>query len=149
VIRLIRVQEIKDPDSRAQWLGWANAIRAHYPFSNCTYDDGNSKNLWLVRWHIEAVGFLVAEIQNTDLILDRRMHIFVHDLHLDPKRQRGGIGARVLNHLLNKGVDLEFVIARANEKVWGLVRKFSHIERFATENTVTICIPSRQGEQTT
>ena len=44
--------------------------------------------------------------------------------------------------MLKKGLDLEFVIAKRNEKTWGLVRKFKYTEKYVTENTVTIHIPA-------
>lgn len=57
-----------------------------------------------------------------------------------PAMQRSGAGTAVLRHLLKKGLNLEFVVAKVNTKVDGLMQKFRHTEKYVTENTKTIRI---------
>lgn len=60
-----------------------------------------------------------VELRDRDFALDNGMFIFVNDFHFAPLRQRGGAGTAVIRHFLKKGLDVEFVIAKCNEKAWG------------------------------
>jgi len=125
-----------------------NTVRADYPWSQRTYDESNSNNVWIIKARDgKVVGFAEIELKNSDFSLDNRFYVYIHELHIDLLRQHAGIGRAVLQHLLKKGLDLEFVIAKCNEKVQGLVSKFVHIEKHETETIKTIRIVAMSNPQ--
>jgi hypothetical protein len=142
MIQLRCLQHFTNRDHFDECLKFVNTIRANYPWTQIVYDSSDSKDIWLIRFAGEQawMGFVKLRLQDEDFALDRRVYIFVDDLHITPPRQHCGAGRAVLNHLLKKGLDLEFVIAQCNPNVWGLVRKFNYTEKYATADTATIRI---------
>jgi hypothetical protein len=140
MMRLRRLSDYKDRAELGQCLESINTIRSNCPWTQKTYDDLNSKDVWIIRSVNMNVGFAEIELREADFSPDNRMFTYVHELHIAPSRQRTGAGGAVLRHLLKKGLDIEFVIAKCNEKAYGLVRKFIHTEKYVNKDTVTVHI---------
>ena len=102
MIKLRRLSSFKDQEFEER-LAAVNEIRSNYQWATVAYDSRRSDTVWMIRYPLgDWFGFVCAELMNQDLGGDDRMYIYVHDLLLDPDRQRQGIGSAVLRHLLKK-----------------------------------------------
>src|SRR6056297_2565681 len=115
MIRLKRLHCPKDSEHLTNSIDYVNQLRATYPWSQKKYDQTNIDNVMLIQCERQIVGFVEAELRNTKLTDREQIEIYVWHLQLDPSIQRSGYATRVLEMLLEKGVDLEFVIANCNE----------------------------------
>ena len=140
MVRLRRLCHYRGQSNFADYLSYINKIRGEYQWSVKTYDDSNCKNVYVICSFQEAIGFLDAELCGTDLCDSKRVQVFVNDLHLAKSRQRSGVGQSIIRHFLDKGLDVEFVIANCNSKAVALVAKFSHEKKYVTDATTTVFI---------
>jgi hypothetical protein len=139
-MRLKKLSAYKSRPEFATYLAVINKIRANYELSSKIFNESNIENVYLVCCEKTFFGFVEAEHNNLDMSNEKASYIFVHDMHFAPSMQRSGAGAAVIRHLLNKGLDLEFVVAKANTKANGLIEKFKYIEKYTSKNTRTIHI---------
>jgi len=143
MIRLKRIYCSKDPEYFTESISYVNQLRATYQWSQKVYDQTNTDNVLLIQSGNQIVGFVEVELRNTRLTDREQIEIYVWHLQFAPSVQRSGYATKVLEMLLEKGVDLEFVIANCNEAARALCQKFDHQVKYKTEKTATIRIPAR------
>lgn len=141
MIYLCALHNVKNDKNKFEiWLAQINNLRALYPYSKNVYQACQADRLFLICHARKPVGFVEAELLNGSIADHGKMKILVHFLQIASSEQKKGFGHALLLFFLRKGVEVEFVVANANENMLRLVRKFQHIKSGETSSVCTITL---------
>ncbi|MCR4511643.1 GNAT family N-acetyltransferase [Pseudomonas sp. 32.2.56] len=144
LMRLVKLSRYKDAELE-KLISAINEIRSKYPWSSKQYDESCISDVYVISCQRTIFGFIECIYQDLDITCNSAISIFLHELHIAPSMQGKGAGAAVLEHLLEKGVRVEMVVANENKNMLSLVNKFNPEHKHVAENTRTVVIKNRQS----
>ena len=109
---------------REQTLKFINTIREAYPYSKKEYNFSKIKDVYLIIWQNDIVGFCEVEVQNICIENAQKTKLYLHELHVLNDFHRKGIATKVITHILKLGLSIEFVVANDNTGMLNCIAKF-------------------------
>ncbi|EHR6739044.1 GNAT family N-acetyltransferase [Vibrio parahaemolyticus] len=138
MVSLRKLSDFSEKSEFKDYIDGINVFRSYYQWSQKNYDVSNIKDVYLIRYINNIVGFIEASYNNLEIDTKNPVTLFLHELHISPKMQGKGIGEATLNLLLDKNVLIEMVVVNDNKSMLKLVDKLNGESKYITENTRTI-----------